>query len=85
MPFGWLIVVRRASSVPKRKVVLLAVAVLVIEWAVLFGDCTALFGERIRPGHYDQMCNNVPPYIWLPITMAVAFSVSWMVATRCGD
>jgi hypothetical protein len=81
-PPYWLIVVRRASPGTTRQVVFLGGALLVIGWAALLGECAAIFGERIRPGNYDQMCNNVDPYIWLPLTIAAAFIVSWVVITQ---
>jgi len=78
----WLIVVRRISPSPTRQVVLLAVAVLVIEWTSIFGECTAILGERTRPSYVDQMCNNVDQYIWPPATIFAAFLVSWVVTTH---
>jgi len=80
--FYWLIVVRRASRGQTRQVVLLAVAVLVIEWAAIVGECTAVFGERSRPVYFDQMCNRVDLYISLPLTIAAGFLTSWIVTTQ---
>jgi hypothetical protein len=78
----WLIVVRRAPRGSTLKVTLMTIALLVVEWAAILGECTAIFGERIRPGYHDQMCNNVDPYIWLPLTIAATFLVSWIVTTQ---
>jgi hypothetical protein len=78
----WLIVVRRAPPRSTRQMALLAVAVLVIEWAAIYGECTAVFGERTHPGNIDKICNNVDPYIWLPLTIATAFLASWLVTAQ---
>jgi hypothetical protein len=78
----WLIVVRRVSLRLRRQVALLAVALLVIEWVSIFGECTAVFGERTFPGPYDQLCNNVDRYTSLPLTIAAAFLISWVVTTQ---
>ncbi len=71
----WLIVRRRASTGTKRQIALLGVAVLVIEWAAIVGEC-------IRPGYFDQMCENADPYLWPPLTIAAAAIVSWVVTTQ---
>ena len=78
----WLIVVRRVSLRLRGQVGLLAVALLVIEWVSIFGECTAVFGERPFPGPYDQMCNNVDQYIWPPATIFAAFVISWVFTTQ---
>jgi hypothetical protein len=78
----WLIVLRRVSPTPRRQMAMLAVALLVIEWSSIFGECTAVFGERTFPGPYDQLCNNVDQYIWPPATIVAAFLVSWVVTTQ---
>ena len=78
----WLIVVRRVSLRLRRQVGLLAVALLVIEWVSIFGECTAVFGERPFPGPYDQMRNNVDQYIWPPATIFAAFVISWVFTTQ---
>jgi hypothetical protein len=56
--------------------------VLVIEWAAIYGECTAVSGERIRPGYMDEIWNNVDPYIGLPLTIATAFFASWLVTAQ---
>jgi hypothetical protein len=78
----WLIVVRRVSPGPRRQVALLAVALLVLEWVSIFGECTAVFGDRTDSGSYDQICNNVDQYTSLPLTIAAAFLISWIVTTQ---
>lgn len=78
----WLIVVRRVSLKVGRQVALLAVALLVIEWASILGECTAVFGERTFPGPYYQLCNNVDQYTWPPATIIAAFLVSWVITTQ---
>lgn len=78
----WLIVIRRVSRGLTRQLALAAVGLLVIEWAAIFGECTAVFGERPDSGSYDQMCNYVDPYTSPPLTIAAAFLISWIIATQ---
>jgi hypothetical protein len=78
----WLIVVRHPALKVRRQMVLLAVGVLVVEWAAIFGNCTAVFGERTFPGPYDRLCNNLDQYTWPPATGLAAFLVSWVVTTQ---
>jgi hypothetical protein len=78
----WLIVIRRPPPRVTRQIALLAVAVLSIVWALILGQCTAIFGERIGPGYYDQLCNYVDPYTSPPLTMAAASLVSWLVTAQ---
>jgi len=61
---------------------LLAVGILVAEWAAILRNCTAAFGERTFPGPYDQLCSNVDQYTWPPATILAAFLVSWVVITQ---
>ena len=51
---------------------LLAVGILVAEWAAILRNCTAAFGERTFPGPYDQLCSNVDQYTWPPVTILAA-------------
>jgi hypothetical protein len=81
LPF-WLIVVRRPPLKVGRQMALLAVGILLVEWAAILGNCTAVFGERTFPGPYDQLCNNVDQYTWPPATIFAAFLVSWVVTTQ---
>jgi hypothetical protein len=81
LPYS-LIFVRRPSLKVGRQMVLLAVGILVVEWAAILRNCTAVFGERIRPGYMDQICNNVDPQIGLPLTIATAFFASWLVTAQ---
>ena len=78
----WLIVVRRLSLKVGRQMVLLAVGILAVEWTAILGNCTAVFGERIRPGYIDQICDNVDTYTGLPLTIATAFLASWLVTAQ---
>ena len=78
----WLIVVRRPALRLRRQMVLLAVGALVVEWAAIFGNCTAVFGEGTFPGPYDRLCNNLDQYTWPPATILAAFLVSWVVTTQ---
>jgi hypothetical protein len=77
-----LIVARRTPTRLTRQVVLLTFAVFAVEWAVILGECTGIFGGRISFRYLDLVCWNVDPYSWLPLTMAAAFLVGWIVATR---
>jgi hypothetical protein len=78
----WLIVVRRPSLGLRRRMVLLAVGVLVVEWAAILGNCTAVFGERFSPDSYWSLCDYIDPHIRLPLTIAVASLVSWALTTQ---
>jgi hypothetical protein len=75
----WLMVVPRPSIKNRLHIVLLAVGFLVIEWAVILGECTGLFGER---DSYYPLCYYIDTYIALPLTIALASFVSWAVTTR---
>jgi hypothetical protein len=78
----WLIVVRRVPLRLRRQMALLAVGLLVIEWLSIFGECTAVFGERSFPGPYDQLCSNLDQYTWPPATIFAAFVISWIFTTQ---
>lgn len=78
----WLIVVRRPSRDIRRQMVLLAVGVLVVEWAAILSKCTAVFGERFSPDSYWSLCYYIDPHVGLPLTIAVAFFASWLVTAQ---
>lgn len=78
----WLVVVRRPMPGPRRQMVLLAVGILVAEWAVILGRCTAVFGERFSPDAYWSLCDDIDLHIGLPLTIAAAFLASWLVAAQ---
>ena len=52
-----------------------AVAALVIEWAATVGEC-------ILPMHFGQVCRMTDPYVYPPVTIALAFLLSWIIATQ---
>ena len=78
----WLIVVRRPAHKVGRQMALLAVGILVVEWAVILGRCTAVFGEHLSPDSYGSLCYDIDPHIGLPLTIAVAFLASWLVSVQ---
>lgn len=70
----WLIFGRQSSAGGTIPIALLAMAVLVIEWAAIVGDA-------IRRGYLDNMLRNADPFIWPPVTIAAAFLLSWVLTT----
>lgn len=71
----WLIFGRRSAPGLTRRIVWLAVAALVIEWAATVGEC-------IHPLLFGQVCPMTDPYVYPPVTIALAFLLSWIIATQ---
>ena len=78
----WLIVVRRLSHKIRHQMVLLAVGILVVEWAAIIGRCTAVFGERFSPDSYCSLCDDIDLHIGLPLTIGAACLASWLVTAQ---
>jgi hypothetical protein len=78
----WLLVVRRPSPRLRRQIVLLAAAILVIEWTAILGKGTNVLVERANPEFYWSLRDYLDPHIWLPLTIPIAFLASWLVTAQ---
>ena len=78
----WLLIARRPSLKLKRQIALVAVGVFLIEWTAILGQRAADFLGSVNLDTLWSLRDYLDPYLWVPLTIAVAFLVAWGVKAQ---